>query len=78
MDMQMPVKDGLEASREIRAEELAACKGRIPIIAITANAMESDRQRCRAAGMDDYVSKPVTSLAVSQAIERMMNLTVSR
>ena len=58
MDMMMPVMDGLEATRRIRAGEHSR---RVPIIAMTANAMESDREECMAAGMDDYVSKPIRS-----------------
>jgi CheY-like chemotaxis protein len=56
MDMQMPVMDGLDATRAIRALELAG--QHIPIVAMTANAMESDHQLCLEAGMDDYLSKP--------------------
>ncbi len=56
MDMRMPVLDGLEASRRIRA--LALPPPRLPIIAMTANALDSDRAACLAAGMDDHVGKP--------------------
>ena len=57
IDVNMPVVDGLQATRNIRA--LKSAKSAIPIIAMTASAMDEDRQRCAAAGMNDYISKPV-------------------
>jgi two-component system sensor histidine kinase/response regulator len=68
MDIQMPGMDGFEAARSIRERERQT-GSHIPIVALTAHAMESDRERCLAAGMDDYVSKPISSEALAAAIE---------
>lgn len=72
MDMMMPEMDGLETTRRIRAEEASRGAGHVPIIAMTANAMTGDRERCLDAGMDGYVSKPVTPETLYREIERVM------
>ena len=69
MDVQMPELDGLEATAEIRARERQTGT-RIPIIAVTANAGQADRERCLQAGMDDYVRKPIQPAELFAAIER--------
>jgi PAS domain S-box-containing protein len=68
MDCQMPVMDGYTATREIRALERDG-RARTPIVAVTANAMRDDLDRCREAGMDEFVAKPVTLAALAGAIE---------
>ncbi|MBI5814985.1 MAG: response regulator [Nitrospinae bacterium] len=70
MDCHMPVMDGYEASRSIRSGEDG--KKRIPIVAMTANAMMGDREKCIAAGMDDYVSKPVSVDAINTVLKRWL------
>ncbi len=68
MDIQMPEMDGFEAVRTIRLKEVPS---RVPIIALTANAMHGDRERCISAGMDGYLSKPIRLIQLEQAIQEV-------
>jgi signal transduction histidine kinase/ActR/RegA family two-component response regulator len=72
MDVQMPVMGGLEATQAIRAQEAARTDRRIPIIAMTANAILGDREACLAAGMDDYISKPIAAKELLAMLERWL------
>ncbi len=72
MDVQMPVMDGLEATRHIRLSEQGK-QQHVPIIAMTAHAMQGDRERCIEVGMDDYISKPLDRRSLFAAIDRWMN-----
>ncbi len=68
MDCHMPKMDGFETTRRIRAGEAGERYTEVPIIALTANAMKGDRERCEAAGMDDYISKPFTAKQLLKAV----------
>lgn len=72
MDCMMPIMDGYQATAEIRAFEQANGRPRTPIIALTASAIEGDRQRCLDAGMDDYLSKPFTQVGLMNAVEKWL------
>ena len=71
MDCQMPEMDGFEASQAIRRAE-EATGARLPIVAITANALQGDRDRCLAMGMDDYISKPIDAVKLSQLLTQWL------
>jgi len=70
MDCQMPEMDGFQATRRIRETEAGG--RRVPILAMTANAMQGDRERCLEAGMDDYLAKPITILDLRDALLRWL------
>ncbi|MGE3171206.1 MAG: ATP-binding protein [Planctomycetota bacterium] len=71
MDWQMPVIDGVEAARRIRAGELETGRARVPIIAVTANAMAEDQETCIAAGMDGFLSKPLNSRQLAATLAQL-------
>lgn len=71
MDVQMPELDGLETTVQIRCREKRLSAAPMPIIAMTAHAMKGDRERCLASGMDGYISKPVTTSELAEAIRRL-------
>jgi len=71
MDMQMPVMDGIEATLKIREAETASGT-HVPIIALTANALERDRDRCFAAGMDDFITKPFTKDILAEKLSKLI------
>jgi signal transduction histidine kinase/DNA-binding response OmpR family regulator len=72
MDCMMPAMDGFSATRELRRREAARGARRLPVIALTANAIRGDRERCLEAGMDDYLSKPVARDALLAALEHWL------
>lgn len=72
MDIQMPIMDGLTATRKIRERETLNRSKRTPILAMTANALKEDRQICLDAGMDDYVSKPIDVTRMNEKIDLLL------
>ena len=72
MDVQMPEMDGLQATCQIRDPQSGVLDHQIPIIAMTAHAMQGDRERCLEAGMNGYVFKPVTPLALADALHEWL------
>jgi CheY-like chemotaxis protein len=75
MDCQMPEMDGFEATRAIRQKESAACSPSIPIIAMTASAMQADREKCLQAGMSDFIAKPVQSEELAEMLARWLAIS---
>jgi CheY-like chemotaxis protein len=73
MDCHMPEMDGFEATRKIRETEKQSNMVRIPVVALTANAMQQDREECLNAGMDDHLSKPYTRLQIRATLERWLS-----
>lgn len=76
-DCQMPVMDGFELTQHLRDVEAEERRPHTPVIAVTANALEGEADRCLAAGMDDYLSKPVTIAALEKVLERYVPLGTS-
>ena len=72
MDYRMPRLDGLETSRRIRSMERDTDQPPARIVALTANAMVGDRERCLAAGMDEYMAKPIDLMALKALVERLL------
>ncbi len=73
LDCQMPEMDGYETTRYIRDKDSLVRNSSIPIIAMTANAMKGDREKCIASGMDDYITKPINVTLLSDAINRQLS-----
>ncbi len=73
MDCQMPEMDGFEATRQIRAGTAGERASKLPIVAMTANAMQGDRERCLEAGMDDYLTKPIKADQVLATIRQWLS-----
>jgi two-component system, cell cycle response regulator len=76
MDVQMPEMDGLKATRLVRSPQSGVLNPRVPIVALTAHAMTGDREECLAAGMDDYLAKPLRHSELTRMIARWTSPTV--
>jgi signal transduction histidine kinase/DNA-binding NarL/FixJ family response regulator len=76
MDMQMPEMDGIEATQKIRALQASSTTGLTPIVALTANVQPEDRERCFAAGMNDFVTKPFRQVEIVTVLQRWLGVRV--
>jgi two-component system sensor histidine kinase BarA len=76
MDVHMPRLDGIEATRRIRSSA-TGCNAKTPIVALTADALQSERDRFMQSGMDDYLSKPITQTALSGMIQTWVGKEVN-
>ncbi|MGH1363991.1 MAG: two-component regulator propeller domain-containing protein [Calditrichia bacterium] len=74
MDVQMPVMDGITATQQIRDPESGVQNSSIPVIALTANAMKGDREKCIAAGMNDFISKPFKKTQLLEVLEKFLSV----
>ena len=77
MDLSMPEMDGLEATRQIRKIETERGYQRTPIIAATAHVLEEDRDRCRLAGMNDFIPKPIRKPQLDQTLEKWVDENIA-
>ncbi len=75
MDCQMPIMDGYECTRRLRSEESGVRDSKIPVIAMTANAMSGDREKCLEAGMTDYISKPIDRNILAEMLHKYRGVT---
>lgn len=73
MDCQMPVMDGYEATKQIRQISSKVLNRKIPIVAMTANSMQGDQEKCLSVGMDDFISKPINPAKVEEALNRWLS-----
>ena len=72
MDCQMPVMDSFDATRELRRQEKSSGARHLPVVAVTAYALEGDREKCLAAGMDDYLTKPIQRESLQIVLNRFL------
>lgn len=78
MDVQMPIMDGIEATQRLRSDGRYTARAATPVVAMTAHALEGDREMCLASGMDTYVTKPATLESLAQAIASSIRLRTRR